>query len=69
MLVKRGVRGKMLEIVFSGKILWYFILFYPKTFKSSCCSPRKAILILVIAELNCMAQINKSFVIATVVAI
>ena len=60
----------MLEIVFSDKFVSRFLPFYPKTFKS-----RKAILILVIAEVNCMAQIKektgipKSVVIATVVAI
>ena len=53
MLVRRGLRGKMLEIVFSGKIISCFILFYPKTYLVVVLT-EESDLILVIAEVNCM---------------
>ena len=75
MLVRRGLQGEMLEIVFSGKIVLRFFPFYSQTFKSDCHYNKKAISILLIPEVNCMSQIKektgiyKSVVIATVVAI
>ena len=76
MLVRRGLRGEMSEIVFSCKILSRFFPLYPQTFWPSCRYSRgRRFFLLVILEINCMTQIKekkgifKSVVIATVVAI
>ena len=55
MLVRRGLRGEMCEIVFSSKIVSPFFPFYPQTFWPSCLYNRgKLFFILVIVEINCM---------------